>query len=119
MTEKGVETAKRLVLGQWTDGVVTLSLEPDHKLRWIFTDPENPLGLGKRTHGSAVDWWNFAMWGIALLNQEHKHGTVVGVLRVQRMSCISMSGSSVHRIELPAFSSELASRRVSLSKSLK
>lgn len=89
--------AKKALIGRWTDGVVTMGLEPNNKLRWSCTDFNHPLNIGERYDGHAPDWWNFGMWELHLMNDEHKCGTHTGVLRVGKEE-LHISGKRPHRI---------------------
>ena len=90
--------AKQAILGQWTDGVVTMSFEPDHKMRWSCADRQQPLNFGERVNGHAPDWWNFAMWGVALLNSKNKCGTHVSVLHVGKDELHIFESDHPHRM---------------------
>jgi hypothetical protein len=90
--KEAINAAKKRLLGQWTDGVVTLNIGPEHKLGWSCTDQKHPLNVGQRTHGHAPDWWNFAMWSLGLMNREHQCGTHTGVLRVDEQELHLLSG---------------------------
>jgi hypothetical protein len=94
---KELAMARRRLLGKWTDGVVTLDIEADHKLGWTCADKYHSLNVGERVHGHAPDWWNFATWQILLLNNEHSCGTRVGVFRVDEWE-LHLSGSHPHQI---------------------
>lgn len=95
--KKEMNVAKRALLGRWTDGVLTLALEPNNKLRWSCIDRHHPLNIGERVHGHAPDWWNFAMWRLHLMNDKHQCGTHVGVLRVDEQELHFVS-SRPHRL---------------------
>ena len=94
---KESNTAKKALLGRWTDGVVTLTMEPNNKLKWSCTDRQHPLNVGEQVHKHAPDWWNFARWRLALMNDEHKCGTHIGVLRADEQE-LHLCGSHLHRI---------------------
>jgi hypothetical protein len=74
--------AKNALVGRWTDGVVTLTIEPHNRLRWSCTYRRHPLNVWQHVHGHAPDRWNFALWRLHLMSREHKCGTHLGVLRV-------------------------------------
>jgi hypothetical protein len=95
--KKEMSKAKRFILGQWTDGVVTLNIGPNHELGWLCTDQKHPLNVGEQVHNHSPDWWNFAMWQIYLMNDEHKCGTHTGVLNVDE-SELHLNGTYPHRI---------------------
>jgi hypothetical protein len=76
------QSAEKALLGRWTDGILTLSIEANNNLRWSCTDLLHPLNVGERVHGHAPDWWNFALWRLHLLNVKYKCGMHVGILRV-------------------------------------
>ena len=79
---KALNTAKRLILGKWTDGNVTLSLEPNHKLQWSCLNKPNLHKLGENISGHAPDWWDFARWQLPLWNTEHRCGVRASILHV-------------------------------------
>ena len=95
---KESNAAKKALLGRWTDGVATLSVEPNNKLGWSCTDLNHPLNVGEKIDGHAPDWWNFAMWGVALMNDKHKCGTHVGVLRVDERELHIEGVGRLHRL---------------------
>ena len=95
--KKEVTAAKKAILGRWTDGVVTLSIEPNNKLKWSCADSNHSLNVGEKIHGHPPDWWNFAMWRLALINDKHKCGTHVGVLRVDEHE-LHLDSSRPHRL---------------------
>ncbi len=95
---KESNAAKKLLLGRWTDGVATLNIEPNNKLGWSCTDLNHPLNVGEKIDGHAPDWWNFAMWRVALMNDEHKCGTHVGVLRVDERELHIEGVGGLHRL---------------------
>lgn len=97
LDRKESNAAKKTLLGRWTDGVVTLSVEPNNKLGWSCTDRHHPLDVGEKIHGHAPDWWNFAMWRLHLMNDKHKCGTHVGVLRVEERE-LHIEGGGLHRL---------------------
>jgi hypothetical protein len=92
-----MNAAKKALLGQWTDGVATLTLEPNNRLRWSCTDRNHPLNVGEKVHGRAPDWWNFAIWRLALMNNEYKCGTHIGVLCVGEQE-LHLDSSRPHRL---------------------
>lgn len=95
--KEAINAAKKSLLGQWTDGVLTLDIKPDHKLGWSCTDLQHPLNVAEQVQNHRPDWWNFAMWNLALMNNEHKCGTRIGVLRVDAQELHIYSGHP-HRI---------------------
>lgn len=95
--KKESNAAAKTLLGEWTDGVVTLSMEPNHKLQWSCTDRQHALNVGEQVHNHTPDWWNFAMWKLALLNSKHQCGTHIGVLRVDEQE-LHLCTSHPHRI---------------------
>ena len=98
MDRKESNASKKLLLGRWTDGVATLSMEPNHKLQWSCTDRRHPLNVGEQVHKHAPDWWNFAMWRVFLMNEKHKCGTHVGVLRVDERELHIEGVGGLHRL---------------------
>lgn len=87
--------AKKALLGEWTDGVVTVGLRPNNKLEWSCTDRDHRLNWEFREH--APDWWSFAAWRIGLMNTERRFGTHVAVLRVSEYE-LHLSGLQPHRL---------------------
>jgi hypothetical protein len=94
---KELNAAAKAVIGRWTDGIVTLSVEPGHKLGWSCVDRNHPLNLGERIHGHSPDWWNFAAWRLHLMNNKHKCGTHVGVMRVDERE-LHVDANAPHRL---------------------
>ena len=90
-------TARKELLGRWTDAAITLTLEPNNKLRWTCANQLDPLNIGKRVNGHAPDWWNFARWEIALMNSQHKCGTHVAVLQIDAQQ-LHLQSSHPHQI---------------------
>lgn len=79
---KALEAAKNALLGTWTDGIISMRIKAERKLEFEFlTDDPHPLRSGY-TSKFPPDSWNFAEWGILLLNNEHKCGERTGVLSV-------------------------------------
>ena len=75
--------AKKAILGRWTDGIATVVFQPDSQLDWSCPLGErHPVNLGVLIHRHKPDWWNFAGWQLPLMNNEHKCGVRLGVLRV-------------------------------------
>lgn len=90
-----LRAAKKILLGRWTDGVLTMGLEPNNKIEWSCTDQNHRLNWEFREH--VPDWWNFAMWRLGLMNMVYKCGTHVGVLRVDDQE-LHLHGGSPHRL---------------------
>lgn len=97
--KKEIRKAKQLILGRWTDGVVTLDLQPNHKLQWACANKQHPLNVGEQVHGCIPNWWNFAAWRIALFNDEKNCGMYGGILRVDNNE-LHFTGGYPHRIAL-------------------
>ena len=98
MDRKQFNLAKKAILGRWTDGIATISLEPDSKLIWSCPmDQPHVLNLYARTNGHSPDWWNFALWQLPLMNDKYKCGMRVNVLRVDDDE-LHVSGGQMHRI---------------------
>lgn len=94
---KETNAANKAILGRWTDGVVTLNIEPNNKLGWSCSNRNHPFNIGEKVHGHAPDWWNFAMWRLHLMNDKHKCGTHVGVLRADEHE-LHFEGGGPHRL---------------------
>jgi hypothetical protein len=83
LDRKGWNVAKKAIWGRWTDGVANVGFEPDAKLKWSCpTGRPHPFNSGVRGNGHVPDWWSFASWQLHLMNDEHKTGMRVAVLRV-------------------------------------
>jgi hypothetical protein len=95
---KSLVAAKRMLLGRWTDGVLTFSLEPNNQLQWSCADRGHWLNGGERVHGHAPNWWNAGKWGIGILNNKHWCGTHVGVLHVGERELHLVGGGHLHRM---------------------
>lgn len=95
--KEGMNEVKKALLGRWTDGVATLTIEPNHKLQWSCTDRQHPLNVGEQVHKHAPNWWNFDMWELGLMNDKHRCGTHVGVLRVDEHE-MHLNGRHPHQI---------------------
>ena len=89
--------AKDIILGQWTDGVLTFSLASGNRLQWSCADRQHWLNSGEGVHGHAPDWWNYAKWRIAFMNHEHGCGTHVGVLHIGKHE-LHLEGGHLHRM---------------------
>jgi hypothetical protein len=95
---KELIAAKKMILGRWTDGVLTFSTEPNNKLQWSCADRNHPLNVVERTSGHRMDWWNFASWKFAVMNEKHKAATYVSVLRVNEQELHLTGGGHLHRM---------------------
>ncbi len=91
------KAAKQAIIGEWTDGVVTMRFEPGNEMDWSCADLHHPFSIGIWVHRSPPDWWNFEMWGIALLNRKNRCGTRIGVLRVNEKE-LHLTSRLPHRI---------------------
>ena len=89
--------AKKAILGRWTDGVATVGFESDAKLKWSCPmDRPHPFNSGAHTY--TPDWWNFASWQLHLMNDEHKTGMRIGVIRVDEQELHIWSENHAHRL---------------------
>lgn len=81
--KKDTAAAKKTILGRWTDGMLTFSIEPNNKLQWLCATHEHWLN---RRKGTPPDWWNLSnLWELHLMcniNTPEARGTHVGVLRI-------------------------------------
>lgn len=83
LDRKAFSAATKAILGEWTDGAVTLTLEPESRLKFsCLLEARHPLNMGSQMHGQKPDWWGFAYWQLSLLNYEKRSGQRTGVLRV-------------------------------------
>ncbi len=98
LDKKELAAAKKMLLGRWTDGVLTFSVEPNNRLQWSCADRNHPLNVVERTSGHLVDWWNFAKWQFAVVNEKHKAATYVAVLRVNEHELHVTGGGHLHRV---------------------
>lgn len=84
--KKDTAAAKKAILGRWTDGVVTFSLEPNNKLRWTCADLRHWLNVWGITDKQTPSWWDFSsIWELYLMadmDTPQACGTHVGVLHV-------------------------------------
>lgn len=74
------KAVNNLLLGRWTDGIVTLTLEPNHKLEWSCTEPSDDL----KVCDQSPDWWNYGEWSLALFNSNEHCGTTVKIVYVDK-----------------------------------
>jgi hypothetical protein len=95
LDKKVLSAAKKMLIGHWSDGTVNLNIGTNHKLEWSCSERNHPLNIGERIHGHAPDWWNFAMWRLALMNNARKCGTHIEVLRVDEHA-LHISGDKLN-----------------------
>lgn len=93
---KDLVAAKKAMHGQWTDGVLTFTIMHGNRLEWFCEDKQHWLNKGASR--PAPDWWNFAKWEFALLNDKHKIGTHITVLRVDEHELHVCGGGRAHRL---------------------
>lgn len=98
LDKKELAAAKKMLLGRWTDGVLTFGVESNNKLQWSCAERNHPLNVVERTRGYVVDWWNFAKWQFAAVNEKHKAATYVAVLRVNEHELHLTGGGHLHRV---------------------
>ena len=99
LDRKEWNVAKKAMLGRWTDGIATVNFKPDAKLTWSCpTDRPHPFNSGVRGGGHIPDWWSFASWQLHLMNDEHKVGMRIGVLRVNEQELHVWSENHPHRL---------------------
>ncbi len=83
--KKETAAAKKVILGRWTDGVLTFSIEPNNKLQWSCADNQHWLN---RRGDPAPDWWNYSsLWELHLMcnmNTPSACGTHVSVLHIDK-----------------------------------
>jgi hypothetical protein len=95
---KDTVAAKKTILGRWTDGVLTFSVEPNNKLQWSCSDHQHWLDRGRNP---APDWWNFSsLWELHLManmNTPKACGTHVSVLHVDEKE-LHIKRGPVYRI---------------------
>lgn len=97
---KEASAAKKMILGRWTDGVVTLSLEPNNKLQWTCVDPQHWLNVWGQNTSQPPDWWNMGSWELGLManrNTRQACGTHAGVLHVDEKE-LHIRGGHLNRI---------------------
>jgi len=96
---KAFNVAKKAILGRWTDGIAAVDFKPEAKLDWICPIKEpHPFNSGVRTHGYQPDWWSFVGWQLCILNNKHKAGLRVGVLRVDEQELHVWNENQPHKI---------------------
>ena len=98
LDKKELAVAKKMMLGRWTDGVLTFSLEPNNKLLWICADRNHQLNVIERTSGHLVDWWNFSKWKFAIMNEKQKAATYVAVVSVNEQELHLTGGGHLNRM---------------------
>lgn len=100
--KKDTTAAKKLMLGSWSDGVVTFNLEPKNKLEWSCADLRHWLNVWGAVNKQAPNWWNFSSaWEFHLMadmNTPQVCGTHVGVIHVDEKELRLRGG--VNRIAL-------------------
>jgi hypothetical protein len=97
---KEANAAKKAMLGRWTDGVVTLSLEPDHRLQWTCTHSRHWLNVWGQDGKQSPDWWNMSSWELGFLagkNTPKACGTHSGVVHVDEKE-FHIRGGHINRI---------------------
>lgn len=94
--KKELAAAKRAILGKWSDGVLTFAVLPNNKLEWFCGDKQHWLNVW--ANGPAPNWWNFAKWEFALLNDKRKVGTHITVLRLSADELHVVGGGHLHRL---------------------
>src|SRR5208282_4430355 len=65
---------------------------------WSCADRNHQLNVVERTSGHLVDWWNFARWNFAVMNEMHKAVTYVAVLRVNEHELHLTGGGHLYRL---------------------
>jgi hypothetical protein len=74
-------SARRSILGRWSDGAVSATFGPKSKLTLSTRIPANhPFAPTRGCPPS--DWWRLSAWQLYLMNQERKCGLRMLVLRV-------------------------------------
>lgn len=89
--------AEKMLLGRWTDTVVTMDFMPNKKAQWSCADRRHPLNAfllwqdnymeysRRRTDQipkHLPNWWNLEEVGLFLRNIEHKLARYIDVIRV-------------------------------------
>jgi hypothetical protein len=95
---KAIATARKAILGRWTDGDLTFYLEPNNKMQWFCSDHEHWLN---RRRNPAPDWWDLSsVWELHLManmNTPQARGTHVSVLHVDEKE-LHICGGHLNRI---------------------
>jgi len=91
---KDTAAAKKAILGKWSDGILTLNLEPNDKLQWSCLDLRYWLNVwGDK---QLPNWWGLSgVWELHLManmNTPKACGTHVGVLHVDEKELHIRSG---------------------------
>jgi len=95
---KDTAAAKKAILGQWTDGVLTFSVGPLNGLRWSCADSNHWLNIGSKARWTPPNWWNLSSrWELHLMNNDKMCGTHVGVLHVDEHE-LHIRGGHLNRI---------------------
>jgi len=77
---KMCNAAKRAILGRWTDGVATITFEPESRLQ-ISCPAAASHPLYSAAYDHQADWWSFAPWMLHMLNDKKKSGERTSVFR--------------------------------------
>ena len=82
--KKDTTAARKLLLGQWTDGVLSFGIEPNDKLSWSCADHTHWLNRVAHHIGKPPpNWWSLnSRWALHIMNTEHSCGTHAGVVHV-------------------------------------
>lgn len=79
ISRKTLNAAKKLIIGEWSDGVVNLSFKPNSQFHIDFPAPplnHHPLLFASDYVGA--DRWNLSRWLLFLMNDKRNRGYKIG-----------------------------------------
>jgi hypothetical protein len=81
---KDIATARKLVLGRWTDGVLSFNIEAKDKLEWSCSDAKHWLNIVAHHNGKPPpNWWSLnSHWRLHIMNREASCGSSAGVIHI-------------------------------------
>jgi hypothetical protein len=82
---KTLDVARTAMIGEWSDGHLTLVLGPKNKLEILSaTTAKHFLNRSWPIAQPILDWWNFEAWRLHMMNMQEKKGQIMAVLRVDQ-----------------------------------
>jgi len=80
VSRKALNAARKLIVGDWSDGTITLSFRPDSQLHIDFPAPaSHHRFLFTSTNVNHADWWGLGRWFLFLMNDKQKCGEKIGL----------------------------------------
>jgi hypothetical protein len=95
---KDLAAAKKMMHGQWTDGILTFTVMPNNRLEWFCEDKQH--WLNKFT-APAPTWWNFGKWELFIMSNmgtPQARGIHFPILRVNEHELHVSGGGRRHRL---------------------